>query len=658
MIAFAAHDAAPPTVPDQTPLAPPVAPPAAPPAAPAPGKLGAGTMLGIAAVDIAAARAQLAASAPKPAATDLAATLPSTPPPAMPAPARPGVGGKTMLGVASPVMMPAGERGAAYAPTPVAPPVTGGVSLPKTAPEIPAARARTMVGGTAAQPLGGAGTSTLASQGALPAAPPAHAGTMLGLAVPGVAPLAATMPLDGGPAPVGLSPANQEALGARRPVRGKLANTALSDMAVLPPPAPYVDDVPMPAAPPVRSRSGVPLTLVAAIVSGLVLLVGAAVLLLYRSAPPLTAKPQLDAQDNEVLHLQCESCADGTTVTLDGAKATFRANQTDLALAIPLKVGNNDIALTLDRPGAGRDEQVKLVVPLAFRIRADLSQIDAKPPTILVRVAAAPGSDVTVDKKPLTLDSSGTGSYAIDVSADTDGPTEDVRLIDRRIDYTIAPPASGGAAKSVAPSSGQVTARVAVVPLRVDAPSAHAIVDVASFTVAGQTLAGGTVTVDGQPATVQPDGTFVATHAATTDPASIEIRASAPTHAPRSAHVTVKRATSFEAEAKAAEQAAPPPLTYDQIAPDIASKVGQRAVIAGEVLEAPRVAGHQAIVLVSDTRACKAGPCLARVIASEDVKLARGQSVRAYGTVTRAVTTSTGKTVPELQADFVARGKK
>jgi hypothetical protein len=357
-----------------------------------------------------------------------------------------------------------------------------------------------MLGGTAAQPLG-AGTSTLASQGALPAAPHAHAGTMLGLAVPGVAPLAATMPLDGGPAPVGLSPANQDALGARKPVRGKLANTALSDMAYLPPPAPYVDDVPMPAAPPVRSRSGVPLTLVAAVVSGLVLLVGGAVLFLYRSAPPLTAKPQLDAQDNEVLHLQCESCADGTTVTLDGAKATFRANQTDLALAVPLKVGNNDVALTLDRPGAGRDEQVKLVVPLAFRIRADLSQIDAKPPTILVRVAAAPGSDVTVDKKPLTLDSSGTGSYAIDVSADTDGPTEDVRLIDRRIDYTITAPAHA-AAKGVAPSSGQVTARVAVVPLRVDAPGAHAIVDGASFTIAGQTLAGGTVSVDGQPATV------------------------------------------------------------------------------------------------------------------------------------------------------------
>jgi hypothetical protein len=467
--------------------------------------------------------------------------------------------------------------------------------------------------------------------------------------MPGIAPLSATVQSEQGAAPVGMSPANQAAA-ARPNVRGKLAHTAVSDMVVLPAPAPYVDDVAAPAQPPVRKRGGVPLTLVVALIGGLVVLGGGVILLLYKGAPPLSAKPQLDAQDNEVLHLTCEGCADGTTASMNGAKATFRASQADLPLAVPLKVGSNDLTVTLDRPGAGRDEAVKLVVPLAFRIRADLSQIDAKPPTIVVRVAAAPGSDVTVDKKPLALDATGTGAYSIDVSADTEGPTEDVRLIDRRIDYTIA-----SSAKGVPPSSGQVTARVAVAPLRVDAPSAHAILDGAAFTIAGQTLAGGTVTVDGQPVTTAADGSFATTHAATTDPASIEIRASAPTRAPRTAHVTVRRTASFDAEAKAAEQT--PLLTYDTIAADIASKVGQRAVIAGEVVEAPRVVGHQAIVLVSDTRACKAGPCLARVIASEDVKLARGQYVRAYGTVTRAVTTSAGKTVPELQADFVARGK-
>ena len=201
-----------------------------------------------------------------------------------------------------------------------------------------------------------------------------------------------------------------------------------------------------------------------------------------------------------------------------------------------------------------------------------------------------------------------------------------------------------------------VSARIAVVPLRVDEPSAHAVIDAAPYTVAGQTVAGGTVTIDGKPAPTQPDGSFADTRPAGAVGSSTDLvlRATAQGRAPRTVRVSVKRAASLEAEAKAAE--ATPLATYDEIAPDIASKVGQRAVIAGEVLES-RVTGHQTIALVSDLRGCKSGPCLARVIASEDAKLARGASVRAYGTVTRAVPTSSGKTVPELEADFVARGK-
>ena len=95
--------------------------------------------------------------------------------------------------------------------------------------------------------------------------------------------------------------------------------------------------------------------------------------------------------------------------------------------------------MTIDRPGTGRDESVKLAVPVAFRIRADLSDINAKTPVVTVRVSAAAGSDVTVDKKALALDATGNGSYVIDVSADIEGPTEDVRLIDRR-STTRSPP--------------------------------------------------------------------------------------------------------------------------------------------------------------------------------------------------------------------------
>jgi len=659
MLHYAAHEAPPMTVPDppaQDVTVPAFVPPALnaaplpvaqtlaqqPPPRP---KLGGATMLGVAAPDVTAAVAQAQAQARAAASAAQSQTLSADAPKTAPSPVA-LQGAQTMLGVTSPL------AGLPLAPTPAAPPVQPQPGLPSTAPELPAARARTMLGvampGVAPLSSTGAASSSTPSTLMSPNAPANALGanaTMIG----GVSP--APPPMGGDRvkapevviAPVGLSRAN--AANARPPVRSKLANTAVGEY-VVPAPAPYVDDVKSPTAPPARAKGGVPMTIVAVLIGAIILLAGVAIALFYRSAPPMTAKPLLDAQGNEVLHLQCENCPDGTTAALEGAKATFKSTTAELPLTKPLNVGENNLTVTIDRPGTGRDESVKLAVPVAFRIRADLSDINAKTPVVTVRVSAAAGSDVTVDKKALALDATGNGSYVIDVSADIEGPTEDVRLIDRKIDYTIA-------TKGGKPDVGQVSARIAIVPLRLDAPAAHAVTEGTTFTIAGQTIAGGSVTIDGTPAPTQADGSFADTRSSTDAPLALEIRASAPGRAPRLTHVTVKKVASLDAEAKAADQTTL--LTYDQVAADIASKVGQRAVVAGEVLEA-RVAGHETIALVNDARGCKSGPCLARVIAAEDAKMARGATVRAYGEVTRAVTTSTGKTIPELQADFVARG--
>ena len=434
--------------------------------------------------------------------------------------------------------------------------------------------------------------------------------------------------------------------------RSKIGHTAVAQAPVLPAPAPYVDDVAAARGARVgATKGGVPIAVVVALIAGLVLVGGTIIFVLKPAPKPMSAQPRLDPQGNEVLHLKCEDCADGTVVTLETSKATFKAKEAELPLTKPLEVGENNLRLKIDRPGSGRDEEVKLVVPLGFFIRPDLADIGAKPPVITVRVAAAPGTEVKVDGKQLALDASGKGSYAVDVSSDTEGPTEELRVIDRKIPYTVTMKGDK------TPQAGVVSARIAVLPLRIDAPSAHAVIDTASFAIAGQTVAGGTVAIDGQPAPTQPDGSYADTRTAT--PAggetSLEVRATVQGRAPRTVHVTVKRVASLDVEAKAAELT--PLVTYDQIAPDVTSKVGAHAVIAGEVVES-RVTGHQTIALVNDTRGCKSGPCLARVIGSEDAKLARGTTVSAYGIVTRAVTTASGKTVPELSADFVVRGKR
>ncbi|HEY2510804.1 MAG TPA: hypothetical protein VGI39_08110, partial [Polyangiaceae bacterium] len=477
------------------------------------------------------------------------------------------------------------------------------------------------------------------------ATPSTRGGTMLGVAIPGIAPTSPGAP--------GLAASPNRGTAAMpgpvvAPFRSKVANTAIAEAPVLPAPPPFVDDVPMPRAPVVRPRTGVPVAVVAGIVAGLVLVGGALIFLFARGGPPVVAQAKIDDQGSEILHLQCDNCTDGTSASLGGSQAEFKGHAADLALSKPLDVGPNTLDVQLDRPGSGRDETVKLTVSVPYFIQADLSDIGAKPPVVRVRVAASPGAIVTVDGKHLALDGSGKGAYTLDVSSETEGPSDDVRAIDKKIPYIVL-------SKDGKPESGVVTARIAVVPLRVDIPSAAAVVDSPSFVVAGQTSPGAGVLIDDKPVTPQADGSFAEPHDAAAGTSSVEVRATAQGRAPRTVHLSVKRVASLDAEAKALEKT--PLLTYDSIAEDIPSKVGQHAVVAGEVIEA-RNAGHLAIALVNDVRGCKTGPCLARVIASADSKIAKGDKVRAYGTVARAVPTSTGKTIPELAADFVVRAKR
>jgi hypothetical protein len=540
----------------------------------------------------------------------IAPTHTPAPPPAQPTPpvaVEPARNNRTMMGVAMPGIAPL-QPGASAAPPPQPAPPMG-------------------------QPVAQSFGQPVAQPVAQPFAQPGgRIGTMVGVAAPGIAPLNP-----------GVASPSQPPHGG---MMSQLASTApAAGPSIVPMPPPFVADEPIPEAPRRKHKKGVPIGVVAAIVGGIVLVGGGLIALLYRGAPPISAHPKLDAQGNEALHLRCASCKDGTVAELNGAKTTFHANEADLGLTKPLDVGDNAIALNVRRPGASHDDVVSLVVPVAFRIRADLSDIGAKPPVITVRVGAAPGAEVNVDGKPLTLDATGHGAYALDVSADTEGLTEELRVIDRKIPYTVA-------LKGAAPESGVVSARVAVVPVRLDSPSSHAVIDGASFVVAGQTQAGGSVTINDQPVTMSPDGTFAQTLAASAPgEVPVDIRAVAPSRAPRTAHLTVKRVASLEAEARAAD--ATPLLGYDAVAADIGAKIGQRVVIAGEVLES-RASGHQVIALIDDHHGCAKGPCLARVTAGDDaVKLPRGAAVRAYGRVTRAVTTSNGKTVPEVEADFV-----
>jgi RNase P/RNase MRP subunit p29 len=425
-------------------------------------------------------------------------------------------------------------------------------------------------------------------------------------------------------------------------------------MAYVPAPAP-LPELKAPPPPVVVRKGGVPLTLVALIAAGVLLVGGVTIALLWKSAPPMSAQARSAADGTDLLHLTCDpkGCPDGTTAALGASKATFAGGQADLPVATPLHLGDNDLALQVERPGIGRDETMKFVVAVAYRVRADVSTMSGPKPAITVRVEARPGTDVKVDGKPVALDANGAGAYAVDESAAALGPADESRVVSLDLPYAITPPA----ASKVPPENGTVSARVAISPLRVDAPGPVAVVEDDHVLIAGRGPKGASVTIDGNVVAVAADGSFETTVPlpATGDHVT-EVRGGTQALMPRTVQLRVSRVASLADAAKAFEQSQHP-IGYDDAMGDIAGKTGQPIVVEGPVLES-RASGHRTLVLVDDRRGCKKGPCRARVVVGRDLALVPGDVLHAYGVVARGFTTPAGQTVPEVDSQFALRTKR
>ena len=472
--------------------------------------------------------------------------------------------------------------------------------------------------------------------------------TMLGVALPGIAPAHSSQPAVAQPAPQAAQP--------RPRVGGRTMPL------IVPAPAPLVDDEPAFGPAPHLARGGVPVAYVAGGVGALVIVFGLAVALLWKGQS-LIVVPRLDSQGRDQLHLTCDSCPDGTVVAQGGVTSAFQKKEADLTLAAPLQVGDNPLTIHLGRPGWGRSEDVSVVVPVPFRIKSDLSALLGPHPAILVRVTAVPGSVVQVDGKPVTLDAKGEGTYSLDQSAQTMGWADDLRHIDQSIPYSITTPASG--AVPGAERHDKLAVNTGIATLHMDGPGQTAVIDTPTFRLVGHTVKGGTVTVNGQPVPVEPDGSFArAIDVPVLGDAQIDVRADAPQFASRSVRFTVKRVARLADEAKARERAAW--IAYDGMMADTAGSVGKDTVVEGDVVEGKAV-GNQVVALIDDARGCdraSRGACIVRVVYTGDdtaMLTTTGTHVRVYGKVTGQLPSLGGRVtkgpVPIVQADFAVRGK-
>jgi hypothetical protein len=373
---------------------------------------------------------------------------------------------------------------------------------------------------------------------------------------------------------------------------------------------------------------------------------GVAAALLVPGSAPLRAEVRLDETGRDVLRVTCAKCPDGTTLSAaGGATVVTSAGVADLPLGAPLRVGMNEVDVAVDRPGAGRDERVALGVPLAFRIWTDLRALQDPKPSIAVMVEALPGSAVTLQGRPVTLDAEGRGRETFDVRDELRGARTEPATLGKQIPYTVAPRAGRL-------ETGSVDVRVGVVPLAIESVGPRLVTDRPTFLLAGRTAKGAGVSVGGRALAVQSDGSFVQWMSISDEGTSeIEVRAAAPPMAPRLVPVTVTRVRSLADEAKRREQLPSP--GYAEVAAAPEASVGRAVAWRGEVVEAANQ-GQRTVAVVNVRTGCEAPPCPVRAELAGTSAVARGDKVGLYGPLGGFVPLRDGR-VPEIAPEFFVK---
>lgn len=446
--------------------------------------------------------------------------------------------------------------------------------------------------------------------------------TILGVAVPGIAPLNPGVP----------KPETYQRTSAP-PVES--ASLSVAD----PPSPPDGGDAVWPQDKRHKKGAMVLFGVASALLLGIALFV-----MLWDPAPPLQARVDVAADGTELLEIRCANCPQGSEVRLGDIRASFEAGRALIPLVHPLPVGSNALTVSLTRPGLGRDESIPLTVPVHHRVQTELSGLRDVAPTIGAAIEALPGSVVELSGRAIPL-TDGRALVPVDISDALHGQASEVSHLERELSYRITPPAGP-------PREGALNVTVPIVPLMIDTPRGRLITDAERFMLSGRTDRHARVTVTGKPIAVDPEGRFAQLMSIdSVGETTILVRADAEGQAPRLVRLHIERVADLKTAAGEFRRGA---ITGYTEALSAAATPGEaRVALQGRVEEA-RVSGHAAVVLLGVEDDCPASPCLARILLPRRVELDKGDPLAVYGTVTGTVDGPLeGSTVLAVDASFV-----
>jgi hypothetical protein len=262
---------------------------------------------------------------------------------------------------------------------------------------------------------------------------------------------------------------------------------------------------------------------------------------------------------------------------------------------------------------------------------------------VTLDVEALPGSNVNIGGNAVSLDAAGRGQIAIDVAERLTGPATEVVSFEQAIAYAIQPPSG----KSY---SGELTVKIGVTPLILEAPGTDTITDMERFMLAGRTMKAAEIWVAGASISVDPTGRFAQLMSIdSVGETKVTVRASAPGLAPRFASFRLRRVKDLRAELETLSRSA---LPLSQVASNPDARIDSPVLVRGKVEEV-RVDGQRTFLIVASEEQCDGRFCLARLVYGGLRKVQRGATVTAVGRLLGSVGAAGADRVPEIEVSLL-----
>ncbi len=455
---------------------------------------------------------------------------------------------------------------------------------------------------------------------------PHHKGTLLGVAMPGIAPLQPGLGKPGEPPP-GTATYPLQVSANPKPRRQASDSDILRESAQ--------------RAQATRSGQQRRLAWVFGTAAALLVVLIVVALGVWWTSVHLAVTVTTSESGNENLVLTCTNCPDGTNATVESKTATFRSSRATIELARRLSIGENELTLQVVRPNRTRGETVTVTVPVEFRVTSSVAELAGDPPVVAVECTAAPGTRFVVDGQSSLVGPSGQLKVPIDVSAMLTGHAAAVMPFERSIAYEVV--------REDLSTKGTLVVRTGITPLEIATPGSTHITQNPTFSLSGRTSVQGKITANGHSIAVAANGTFLQEMALSAPGATkLYVRAQEANLAPRLVEISLERVTNLRQRAD--ELARPLPSDFDAISALAVTKPDSLVALHAEVVDIESAGGVTRLVATSR---CKQGPCLSSVRHAGALALRRGSRFIAIGKARMTPRPSTTENDLALDASLV-----